>query len=96
VTGFPITDATNGFRAITAEFLKDPRIQMDQEWLNRGELEYYLQLKALMLGFKVEEVAVRKIYPDLSAYKNYTKIKPVYDWLRNLRPIFYLFFGIKS
>jgi dolichol-phosphate mannosyltransferase len=96
VTGFPITDATNGFRAITAEFLNDPRIQMDQEWLNRGELEYYLQLKALMLGFKVEEVAVRKIYPDLSAYKNYTKIKPVYDWLRNLRPIFYLFFGIKS
>jgi dolichol-phosphate mannosyltransferase len=96
VTGFPITDATNGFRAMTAEFLKDPRVDMDQEWLDRGELEYYLQLKALMLGFKVEEVAVTKIYPDLSAYRNYTKVRPFYDWFRNLRPIFYLTLGIKS
>jgi dolichol-phosphate mannosyltransferase len=96
VTGFPITDATNGFRAISSRFLKDPRVNMDQGWLDRGELEYYLQLKALMLGFKVEEVAVTKIYPDLSAYKNYTKIRPVYDWIRNLRPIFYLTLGIKS
>ncbi len=96
VTGFPITDATNGFRAIKASFLRDPRVNMDQVWLDRGELEYYLQLKALMLGFKFEEVPVRKIYPDLSAYKNYTKIRPFYDWFRNLRPIFYLTFGIKS
>lgn len=95
VTGFPITDATNGFRAIKASFLRDPRVDMDQDWLDRGELEYYLQLKALMLGFKVAEVPVRKIYPDLSAYKNYTKIRPVYDWIRNLRPIFYLTLGIK-
>ncbi|NNN06523.1 MAG: glycosyltransferase family 2 protein [Elusimicrobia bacterium] len=96
VTGFPITDATNGFRAISARFLKDPRINMDQDWLDRGELEYYLQLKALMLGFQFEEVPVTKIYPDLSAYKNYTKIRPVTDWIRNLRPIFYLTLGIKS
>ena len=96
VTGFPISDATNGFRAISAKFLKDPRVNMEQEWLNRGELEYYLQLKALKLGFKVEEVPVRKIYPDLSAYRNYTKIKPVYDWFRNLRPIFYLSFGLRT
>ncbi len=96
ITGFPITDATNGFRAITASFLKDPRVNMNQVWLDRGELEYYLQLKALFLGFRVEEVPVRKIYPDLTAYKNYTKIRPITDWIRNLRPIFYLTFGIKS
>ena len=96
ITGFPITDATNGFRAIKSSFLRDPRVNMNQVWLNRGELEYYLQLKALMLGFRFEEVAVRKIYPDLTAYKNYTKIRPIYDWIRNLRPIFYLTFGIKS
>lgn len=96
VTGFPITDATNGFRAISAKFLNDPRVNMNQDWLDRGELEYYLQLKALTLDFKVEEVPVRKIYPDLSAYCNYTKIKPVYDWFRNLRPIFYLTLGLKS
>lgn len=96
VTGFPITDATNGFRAHSPRFLKDPRVNMDQEWLDRGELEYYLQLKALTLGFKVEEVPVRKIYPDLSKYENYTKIRPVYDWVRNLRPIFWLTVGWKS
>jgi dolichol-phosphate mannosyltransferase len=96
ITGFPITDATNGFRAISARFLKDPRVNMDQEWLNRGELEYYLQLKALMSGFKVEEVPVTKIYPDLSSYKSYTKIRPVIDWLGNLRPILYLTLRIKS
>lgn len=96
VTGFPITDATNGFRAMTPHFLRDPRVNMDQDWLDRGELEYYLQLKALTLGFKVEEVPVRKVYPDLSAYKNYTKIRPVYDWVRNLRPIFWLTVGWKS
>jgi dolichol-phosphate mannosyltransferase len=95
-TGFPITDATNGFRAHSRRFLEDPRVDMDQDWLDRGELEYYLQLKALTLGFKVEEVPVRKIYPDLSAYKNYTKIRPVYDWVRNLRPIFWLMTGWKS
>lgn len=95
-TGFPITDATNGFRAHSPAFLKDPRVNMDQDWLDRGELEYYLQLKALLLGFRVVEVPVRKIYPDLSAYKNYTKIKPVYDWIRNLRPIFWLTLGLKS
>ncbi|MBI5630311.1 MAG: glycosyltransferase family 2 protein [Elusimicrobia bacterium] len=95
-TGFPITDATNGFRAIRASLLKDQRINLDQEWLNRGELEYYLQLKALFLGYKVCEVPVTKIYPDLSAYRRYTKIRPVVDWIGNLRPIVYLTFDIKS
>ncbi|MBI4370710.1 MAG: glycosyltransferase family 2 protein [Elusimicrobia bacterium] len=93
VTGFPITDATNGFRALSPALLKDPRVNMDQGWLNRGELEYYLQLKALSLGWRVVEIPVSKIYPDLSAYRNYTKIKPVYDWLRNLRPILRLMLG---
>lgn len=96
VTGFPITDATNGFRAMTARFLRDPRVKMDQSWLDRGELEYYLQLKALTLGFRVAEVPVTKIYQDLSAYGNYTKVRPVIDWFGNLRPILYLTLGIKS
>ena len=95
VTGFPITDATNGFRAIRASLLRDPRIRLHQDWLNRGELEYYLQLQALRLGFKFCEVPVTKIYPDLSRYDRYTKIRPVTDWFGNLRPIIYLTLGIK-
>ena len=95
ITGFPITDATNGFRAIRAGMLRDERIKLHQEWLDRGELEYYLQLQAIRLGFKVCEVPVTKIYPDISRYDNYTKIRPFVDWLGNLRPIFYLTLGIK-
>lgn len=95
ITGFPITDATNGFRAIRASLLKDPRILLDQDWLDRGELEYYLQLQALRLGFKVCEVPVTKIYPDITQYNNYTKIRPIVDWFGNLRPILYLTLGIK-
>lgn len=95
LTGFPITDATNGFRAIRASMLRDSRLDLHQEWLDRGELEYYLQLQAIRLGFKVCEVPVTKIYPDISQYSRYTKIRPVVDWLGNLRPIIYLTLGIK-
>ncbi|MDD5657125.1 MAG: glycosyltransferase family 2 protein [Elusimicrobia bacterium] len=96
VTGFPVTDATNGFRAIRSSLLRDPRLRLHEAWLNRGELEYYLQLQALRLGYKVCEVPVRKIYPDISAYERYTKVRPVVDWLGNLRPIAYLTLGIKK
>lgn len=95
VTGFPITDATNGFRAISAAFLRHPEVRLDQDWLNRGELEYYLQLKALWLG-KACEVPVTKIYPNIKDYNQYTKIRPVVDWFGNLRPIFYLTLGLRK
>lgn len=96
VTGFPITDATNGFRAIRASMLRDPRIRLGQGWLDRGELEYYLQLQAIRLGFKVCEVPVTKIYPNIKDYHQYTKIRPVVDWVGNLRPIVYLTLGIRK
>lgn len=96
VTGFPITDATNGFRAIRASMLRDPRINLRQGWLDRGELEYYLQLQAIRLGFKVREVPVTKIYPNITDYHQYTKVRPVVDWLGNLRPILYLTLGIRK
>ncbi len=96
ITGFPITDATNGFRAIKASFLQDPRVKLHQEWLNRGELEYYLQIKALTLGFKFCEVPVTKIYPNITQYSQYTKVRPFVDWFGNLRPIVYLTLGLKD
>jgi len=96
VTGFPITDATNGFRALRASLLRDPRINLDQGWLVRGELEYYLQLQAIRLGYKICEVPVTKIYPNITEYNKYTKIRPVVDWLENLRPIVYLTLGIRE
>jgi dolichol-phosphate mannosyltransferase len=58
-----LTDVTNGFRAYKLSILDDPRIDHDQEWLNRYELEYYLHYKVLTLGYRYAEVPVAKRYP---------------------------------
>lgn len=92
-----LTDATNGFRAYTAAFLRDPRMDLTQAWLDRYELEYYLQYKAIVLRYRVKEVAVSKDYPaDIKKKKlSYTKIRPFIDWWKMIRPLVYLRLGIK-
>lgn len=96
LTRFPCTDATNGFRAYRTSLFDDPRIDIWQEWLDTYELEYYIHYKAIKLGYKVKEVAVTKLYPQGVTYANYTKAKPLTDWWKMLRPIFYLELRIKS
>ncbi|MCI0634536.1 MAG: glycosyltransferase family 2 protein, partial [Actinobacteria bacterium] len=58
VSGMRITDSTNGFRAFRTALLKDPRIDLEQPWLDQYELEPYLFCKAVRLGYKVREVPV--------------------------------------
>lgn len=89
-----LTDSTNGFRAIRTAILNDPRIKLDQEWLDAYELEPYILFKAITLGYKFKEVPVTKIYP--SRKLGYTKMRPVLGWWSILKPIFYLGFRIKS
>lgn len=89
-----ITDSTNGFRAIKVSLLKEERINLFQEWLDRYELEPYLLFKAIRLGYKVKEVPVTKIYPPRKL--GYTKMKPLIGWWSILRPLFYLWLGIKK
>ncbi|MCK4648965.1 glycosyltransferase family 2 protein [bacterium] len=93
-TGFPITDATNGFRAYKTSILKDKRIDIHQDWL-RESLEYYLTLKVLKLKFRAREVPVSKVYPRGATYKAYTKIKPFTGWWERLKPLIYLTPGIR-
>jgi dolichol-phosphate mannosyltransferase len=88
-----ITDSTNGFRAIRLRLLDDPRIDLQQEWLDGYELEPYLLYKALTLGYKVREVPVTKIYP--SAELGYTKMRPITGWWEMLSPLFLLATGIR-
>ncbi len=88
-----VTDSTNGFRAVRTEILADPRIDLDQDWLAKYELEPYLYLQVIRLGYRVQEVPVTKIYPAKALGQ--TKIKPMTDWWRLLRPIFYIGLGIK-
>ncbi len=91
--GRRFTDTTNGFRAIRLSALRDPRVDLDQPWLDRYELEPYVFFKLCRLGYKVTEVPVTKIYPPHEL--GYTKMKPITGWWSILRPVFLLGLGIK-
>jgi len=94
ITGKSVTDSTNGFRAFRLSVLKDPAINIDQEWLNQYELEPYLLYKILKLNYKFKEVPVTKIYPPKKL--GYTKMKPLIGWWSILRPLVYLGLGLRK
>ena len=52
LTGHPMTDTTNGFRAIRLAIFTDERINLDQDWLMAYELEPYILFKAVKSGFR--------------------------------------------
>jgi len=88
-----VTESTNGFRAFRTAILRDPHVHWHQTWLDRYELEPYLLLKAIALGYRHCEVPVTKIYP--SHELGYTKMRPILDWWSILRPIVYLGLGVR-
>ena len=92
MTGFRGTDVTNGFRAYRLGLFDDPRIRIDQPWLDRYELEYYIHFKAVTLGYRVSEVGVSKIYP---ATGRYSKIRPFVDWWSIIRPTVLLWLRLR-
>lgn len=89
-----VTESTNGFRAFRTALLRDPRIHWRQAWLDRYELEPYLMMKAIRLGYRHVEVPVTKLYPDHQI--GYTKMRPLIDWWSILRPIVYLGLGLRK
>jgi len=94
ITRTRITDSTNGMRAIRLSILDDPRIRLDQDWLDQYELEPYLLYQTIRLGYRFKEVPVTKIYPPKTL--GYTKMKPITGWWSILRPIFLLSLGIRN
>jgi dolichol-phosphate mannosyltransferase len=94
LSGFPATDVTNGYRAYRLSLLDNPSIRIEQPWLDRYELEYYLQWKAITLGYRVVEVGVSKTYPKGGG--NYSKIRRVRDWWSIVRPTLLLWLRVKS
>jgi dolichol-phosphate mannosyltransferase len=94
ITGRRFSDSTNGFRAYRTALLRDPRIDLNQDWLDKYELEPYLFYKAIKLGYNVREVPVTKIYPPKEL--GYTKMKPITGWWSILRPLIYLGLGLKK
>jgi dolichol-phosphate mannosyltransferase len=92
--GQRMTDTTNGYRALRLSLLDDPRLDLDQPWLDAYDLEPYLLLRAIRLGYVVREVPVSKVYPPRG--QPYTKMRPVTDWWSILRPIALLGLGLKK
>jgi dolichol-phosphate mannosyltransferase len=57
------TDTTNGFRAYSARYLLDPRVQPFRDVFQRYELLFYLTVRAGQVGMKVAHVPVKRRYP---------------------------------
>ncbi|MDG2333108.1 MAG: glycosyltransferase family 2 protein [Myxococcota bacterium] len=94
VAGRRVSESTNGFRALRCSLLEDPGLDLDQAWLDEYELEPYLYIRAIRLGYRTEEVAVTKIYPPKA--QGQTKMKPITGWWSMLRPLVYLGLGIRK
>jgi dolichol-phosphate mannosyltransferase len=91
--GRRISESTNGYRAMKVSVLDDARIRLDQRWLDQYELEVYLLMKLLKLGYRTREVPVSKIYPPRAIGQ--TKMRPGIDWWRILRPVFLVGLGLR-
>lgn len=93
VAGRRVTESTNGFRAIRTRVLADPRLRLDQPWLDEYELEPYLYLRTIRLGYRTTEAEVTKVYGPKRLGQ--TKMKPVVGWWSILRPLVYVGLGLK-
>jgi dolichol-phosphate mannosyltransferase len=94
MTGVRCTEVTNGFRAYKASVLRDPRINVWQEWLDGYELEYYLHYKVLTLGYRFTERPVSKTYSHTSK-RGYSHISPLKDWRQIVGPVVLLRIGAR-
>ena len=86
-TGEKMTDTVNGFRAIRISLIRSLWSDLQQQWLNKYELETYLLYKSIDKGFRVTEAPVTKIYPHHSL--GYTKVR-IKDWWSIIRPLLLL------
>lgn len=93
VCGKSVTESSNGYRAMKVSVLDDPRIDLRSDWLNAYQLEVYLLIKLLKLGYRTTEVPVSKIYPSREVGNS--KMRPLVDWWKMLSPIFVIGLGIE-
>ncbi|MFH7242350.1 MAG: glycosyltransferase family 2 protein [Spirulina sp.] len=89
--GFRYTDTTNGFRAMSRQFLLDERLDPFRQVFDTYNLHYYLSVMAPRLGYRVKELPVNRVYPD--AGPTPSKIKGVKTHWRMLGQLFKAAFG---
>jgi len=82
-----VTESTNGFRAVHRRVLADPRLDLSPTWLDAYELEPFLYLRVIQLGYRTAEVPVTKVYP--ARHLGQTKMRPITGWWSILRPLVY-------
>lgn len=80
-SGFPATDASNGFRAFKTDIFNKIEIPAN---LGKWDFEPYLYLQAVKKGLKVTEVPVTKKY-DLQ--KGFSKMQPITSWISVASPM---------
>jgi dolichol-phosphate mannosyltransferase len=92
LAGHRMTDCSNGFRAYRSEILRDPRVDWEAPWQGVSyQVEIYLLLTTIRLGYRVTEVPVTKIYPrDGKAYSKATAV----DWWNMAKPIVWCTLGL--
>ncbi len=90
------SDITCGFRAYTLEILDRSGADLDQEWLNRYELEYYIHYRVSQLkDVRIREVPVTIDYAHLEKGRT-SKIKPFVGWWSMIRPVLLLRLGLRK
>ncbi len=68
VSGFPATDASNGFRAFYIKIIRE--INLWQPSLDKYALENYLYAQVVKNGFKIKEVPVTKKFDRALGYSH--------------------------
>jgi dolichol-phosphate mannosyltransferase len=94
IFGTNATDITCGFRCYTLTFLQNPLLNLNQTWLDRYELEFYLHFKAHKLGLVIKEVPITVDYSHLEQSRK-SKIIPIIGWWSIVRPFLLLGLGLK-
>lgn len=92
LAGRRISDATNGFRVFDARLLRDPAVDLQQNWLTSYDLEPYVLYTAIRRGYRVIEYPVTVRY---HAQEGFTHMRGLTDWWRLFRPAVLLRLGVK-
>ena len=90
------SDITCGFRAYTLDIVSRSGANLDQDWLNRYELEYYIHYYVTKLkNSRIVEVPVTIEYSHLKKGRE-SKIVPLLGWWSMIRPFVYLVLRLRK
>jgi dolichol-phosphate mannosyltransferase len=89
------SDITCGYRSYKINLFTNVDVNINQDWLNRYELEYYIHYWACKKKVKMIEVPVTIEYGHLEKNRK-SKIRPFTGWWSMMRPFVLLSLGLKK